>query len=483
MHASYTGVLLAASENPGQFLRLSRLWYIVQKDLSERDYKKLLTPILEEHRVDDAVHSRLLDPLAEFTKIVENVKTNSFVHSLQIESFEPTPEWSKDDYSDAIVNIFTRLNTAGRTLTREEITLAWLKVGWLPELTDGQRAGQCLDDLSLAMRDRGLQLETDELVRLISFIWAVLDRQGCLSISKDLLKGEIIRSMAASVATMWTEFKPMIEHGADLIKKRDLEGNQGSFDAIIVFLTWYYLVFHRLNTISASLRLVQRDSLKKTLDFHATEFLDRWVFGSQWANVWGDAAVLNFQTFATDLSEFYVELSGSESDNFILTVSRGTERLMGRVSIKATEQVNISIVRDRRRVHAYFSLLWVWHRLDKDRWKYSTMHMLTGQKRKTTLEVDHTVADALWGRLVNKALDEKLANSHGTDEEKALIAPDEFESTADALAFVNLLGNCTLLHKSFNISKSDQPMWQFWQEVHEFKEKRYSDMIGKRPFH
>ena len=49
--------------------------------------------------------------------------------------------WKEDAYNDAIVNIFTRLNHAGRTLTREEITLAWLKVGWEPKETGGKTAG------------------------------------------------------------------------------------------------------------------------------------------------------------------------------------------------------------------------------------------------------------------------------------------------------------------------------------------------------
>ncbi len=122
-------------------------------------------------------------------KVVENIKSNSFVHALQIESFQLTPQWSKDDYSDAIVNIFTRLNTAGRTLTREEITLAWLKVGWVPKETDGKPAGQCLEELKAALEDRGFPLEMDEIVRLISFVWAVENRNGNLLDSKDLLKG------------------------------------------------------------------------------------------------------------------------------------------------------------------------------------------------------------------------------------------------------------------------------------------------------
>ena len=107
----------------GRALNLAFILYVMA---STTDY---LDGILaRRHNLVTSV-GKLLDPLAEFMKVVENVKTNSFVHALQIESFELTPEWNKDDYSDAIVNIFTRLNTAGRTLTREEITLAWLKVG------------------------------------------------------------------------------------------------------------------------------------------------------------------------------------------------------------------------------------------------------------------------------------------------------------------------------------------------------------------
>lgn len=468
--ANYVYPLETARGNPGRFIRLSRFWDLVQKDLSEREYKKLLEPMLKEHGVSDDDRSDLLDPLAEFMKVVENVKMNSFIHALQVESFELTPQWSKDDYSDAIVNIFTRLNTAGRTLTREEITLAWLKVGWIPAQTDGKTAGQCLEELKSALGDRGFRPETDEIVRLISFIWSVEHRNGNLLDSKDLLKGEIVRSMAASVASAWNQLKPRLERGADLIKERDLLENQGSFNAIIVFLTWYRLVFDCFEAISGSVPVVERDSLEKKLNLRAVQFLDRWVFGSQWANVWGDGVVLNFQNFATDLNGFYVKLKKRHASDLIATVDEGINQLMGRVAIKATDQINNTVVRDRRRVHAYYPLLWVWHRLDDARWKHSSVPMRTGRKRTSKLEVDHTVADAWWGRLVNQEIETKLATFVGTDEEKALVAPDDFESKFDALAFINLLGNCSLLDKSFNISKSDEPMRKFLYEVHEFKE-------------
>ncbi len=58
----------------------------------------------------------------------------------------------------------------------------------------------------------------------------------------------------------------------------------------------------------------------------------------------------------------------------------------------------------------------------------------------------------------------------GFRREKALIAPDDFESRYDAMAFIDLLGNCSLLDKSFNISNSDKSMRHFLEQVHEFKD-------------
>jgi hypothetical protein len=275
--------------------------------------------------------------------------------------------------------------------------------------------------------------------------------------------------MATSVASMWKQLKPRLEHGADLIKEKELLENLGSFNAIIVFLTWYRLVFDRFELVSSGLQVVERDSLEKSLKERASQFLDRWVFGSQWANVWGDAAVLNFQNFATDLSSIHGDLKNCLAGSLIRTVDDSVSQLLGRVSVKAGEHINNVVIRDRRRVHVYYPLLWVWHRLDEARWKNSSIPMRTGRKRTSKLEVDHTVADAWWARLVTQEVAVKIAAFVGTDEEKAQIGPDGFESWSDALTFINLLGNCSLLDKSFNISKSDAPMWTFLKEVHEFK--------------
>ena len=50
---NYVYPLLTAKGNPGRFIRLSRFWDLVQKDLSEREYKKLLEPVLKDHGTID----------------------------------------------------------------------------------------------------------------------------------------------------------------------------------------------------------------------------------------------------------------------------------------------------------------------------------------------------------------------------------------------------------------------------------------------
>ena len=84
---NYINPLFNAWKNKGRFIRLSRLWDLVQKNLSESEYEDLLTPVLAEHGASEEQQSKLLRPLAQFMKLIENVKTNATVHALQIESF------------------------------------------------------------------------------------------------------------------------------------------------------------------------------------------------------------------------------------------------------------------------------------------------------------------------------------------------------------------------------------------------------------
>jgi hypothetical protein len=461
------------SEHKGRFIRFSRFWDLAQNFLTEDDYEDLLKDFLKENYVEDDIINKLIKSLSQFMKVVENVKNNSFVSSLQIESFTLTPQWSKDDYSDAIVNIFTRLNTAGRTLTREEITLAWLKVGWDKSKTYYKAASLCLNELIEIFRENRISVEMDEIVRLISFIWSVDNREGLLLDSKDLLKGDIIRPMASEVSSNWINITKSISNGIEIFKDRNLVNVSGSFNAIIVYITWQRIIVNKLEIIKQSLNVTEKDTFDKTINEITQKFLDRWIFCSQWANVWGEGSVVLFGNFAKDISDSKELIQKSLKDNFIVEVENSVFKLMNRVIDKAKDYINNINVRNRNKVRQYYNLLWVWHRLDENRWEYSSIQLKEGRKRNTPLDVDHTVADALWKRKVNINLEQKLEIFLGSEDEKALIVPDGFNSKNEAFEFINYLGNCSLLEKSFNISKSDKEMNSFLKDVHEFKKGKY----------
>jgi len=139
---NYEQPLPIASEADGRFVRLSRLWTAagVDGNVKEAVYRSKLTNLLQEEGVQKNAIEENVNPLAELMTTLCDVKLSKVTY-LELKSFN-ADLWSEDDYNDAIVNIFTRLNTAGRTLTREEITLAWLKVGWDLSKTNSRTAGE-----------------------------------------------------------------------------------------------------------------------------------------------------------------------------------------------------------------------------------------------------------------------------------------------------------------------------------------------------
>jgi hypothetical protein len=119
--------------------------------------------------------------------------------------------------------------------------------------------------------------------------------------------------------------------------------------------------------------------------------------------------------------------------------------------VDATAYVTALDAASRERVSLYRTLLWVWHRLGVNRWNMSKIPLRYGKSKKTELEVDHTVAFALWDGFLHTGL------------------PTDIADREEAQGLVNQLGNCCLLDKSFNISKRDQTAKSFLEQIHEFR--------------
>lgn len=362
--------------------------------------------------------------------------------------------WTEDSYNDAIVNIFTRLNTAGRTLTREEITLAWLKVGWVPDKTDGKTAGECFQELLTELNERKLHIEIDNLVSAISFIWSVCCNQGQLLANRDLLRGATIRPMAFELANRWKEIRRAVITGLDNVINRGLEyglsGQFSSLNALAVIWAWYYVAFQW--EASHSLSATQHDDFAKKLDITMSEVLDRWLICSQWAGRWAGASVAIVAGYAKDLHKDFLACQRLISlDAVHKVLSERFQAFIKDLETDAINYVNALAASGRERVAIYRTALWVWHRIDDNRWKMSCVPLRIG-KSKPSLDVDHAVAYALW--------DAKLAT----------MLPTGFTDRAEAQSLVNMIGNCSLLEKTFNISKSDKSLRSFMGQVHEFKQ-------------
>ncbi len=442
------------AENTGRFIRLSRLWTAAapNPNIKEGQFRDVIKELFPAEGVPPDAVDKLLVPMGELMTTLRDLKLSKVTY-LELIAFDKHI-WTEDSYNDAIVNIFTRLNTAGRTLTREEITLAWLKVGWDEAATGGQTAGECFLKLKEQIAERGIDIEMDSLVNAVSFIWSVCCNQGNLLANRDLLRGATIRPMASELAKRWTDIKGAMLTGLDAVNGRELEygagGHYSSLNALAVVWAWLYLAL-QWEAIH-QLTVPERDDFEKKVTATLSSVLDRWLICSQWAGRWGGSSAKVIAGYAKALHEDSVacsKLDDLESVHKVL--SDRFQTFVKELETDAANFVNTLAASSRERVSIYRTALWVWHRIDATRWEMSSIPLRIG-KGKESLDVDHIVSYARWDKKLTAGL------------------PTGFESKADAMALINVLGNCSLLEKSFNISKSDKSLRSFMEQVHEFKE-------------
>jgi hypothetical protein len=441
-------------QNKGRFIRLSRLWAAAtpNPNIKEAQFREILKELFGVEGVRAEKAEKLLVPMGELMTTLRDLKLSKVTY-LELVAFDKHI-WTEDSYNDAIVNIFTRLNTAGRTLTREEITLAWLKVGWDQAATGGKTAGECFQELLADLADRGLDIEMDSLVNAVSFIWSVCCNEGQLLANRDLLRGATIRPMASELAKRWSDIRRAVLAGLDAVNGRELEyglgGHYSSLNALAVVWAWLYVAFqweahHRLT-------VPQRDDFEKKLTATLSSVLDRWLICSHWAGRWAGSSSPIIAGYAKGLHEAFLACAKLDAlESVYKVLSDQFQAFVNGLETDAANFVGTLAASSRERVSVYRTALWIWHRLDAERWEMSCIPLKVG-KGKASLDVDHAVAYALW--------EAKLAAG----------LPTGIEDRADALPLVNMLGNCSLLEKTFNISKSDKTLRAFMEQVHEFKE-------------
>ena len=74
-------------------------------------------------------------------------------------------EGERQQYDDAVVSIFHRLNTGGKKLTEQEVLFAWIKRKWNSALTGHVNADKCFEGLQGVLQTEAVELSIDDLVR------------------------------------------------------------------------------------------------------------------------------------------------------------------------------------------------------------------------------------------------------------------------------------------------------------------------------
>jgi hypothetical protein len=432
--------------NLGQFVRLNHLWKLAKPNTPEREYRDKLKRLLSDHTVPEELIERTVSPLAEVLVTLNEAK------EARVAYLELAARREDDDpeiYNDAIVNIFTRLNAAGRVLTRQEITFAWIKQGWVAARTDGKGAAECFDLLREEMAQHNFDVDLDQLVRFVSAVWAAIHNGGNLLSPNDLLRGDKIGPMAKDLLDAWKGLHQDLIDFCAIFDDLRLSDVYASLNAAIVLGTLWSLLrrwarLHKLNVIDD-------DSFAKQCEALVRSRADRWLLCSQWADVWGSSNDQSFAQYILDLSKAWKSIGKNGDYQIALSTAATTiDDWLKKLAPDASEYILNLAVDQRQFVNAYYAPIWIWLRLDDTRWAMASIPLRTGNRQSPFLHVDHIVPVKIWETM-------ELQAGSSVDEVENSFLP------------AHAIGNCLLLESSFNISKGKDELEVFLNKVHEFR--------------
>jgi Protein of unknown function DUF262 len=447
---SYVEPLPIASKSGGRFVRLWRLWEAApDQSIDNYEAESIAESILSDHGVAKETQKQQERALGALIIALREVKQTRITY-LELSPYDKA-HGDRDVYNDAIVNIFTRLNTAGRILTREDITFAWLKIGWNTKATQNESAKACFDALAQQLLEFSLSLTVEDVISAVSFIWSTSFNAGNLLTNNDLMRGDAIRPMAANVSNDWLLMVDAMTRLSAHVKDRSLRFREHyqSINALSYLWAWYFIALRWGS--QRYLKERDKDALDKRLVEALDKYLDRWLICSQWAGVWATSSAFNFSKYASGLAACAQKLSKipdvASAPDALATQIEADIKEMEQAAVDSLMTMNAD---DRQQVRGYYTALWLWNRLDKTRWDSAKLALRQKGRRKDSIEVDHIVAYDLWKTKL-EARPPVPPPTEGEEKEP---------SVEDLMPKVNELGNCMLLEKNFNISKSNATLNQ-----------------------
>jgi hypothetical protein len=467
-------VLPITSLDDGIFIRFSKIWNMARPvGLLPSDYEDVLTNDLRE--VPQEKRDEFLKPLSEFMNNVAEVKDSTVITRLIIKDFETSGIFDRGIYNNAIVNIFARLNTAGRALTPQEITLAWLKTGWREANEKDEKHIDCaaaLEELLSELNDNddtGMLMSMDNLVDILSLFWIIIERNGdnkteLMLNDKDLVNGDIMKCIGGHTFQHWSVIRQVVLECKDTFESRKLnECFYRSFYAFYIICGWKFIV--AVSSRQNEGRIRETECMFDTQVNTAFDiFIDKWYFSTMLSDTWSNRD--SYPGFVRRLCKLH---------KFIITCKEpnaSIKSLVGELDTILSDLRQSTINRitelrsyDRRGVIAYKNILWLWNRLSIERWSEVQKPM----KRKSAapkLEVDHAIPVKIWEDKVEST----CPSRDTTGQEISFVINGISYTRSSLLSIINLMGNCSLLLRSHNRSKGDEPFGCFLNDIYAHEE-------------
>ena len=430
-------------------LRFSKLWALGRADLPLKQVREAHGELLRVHGIDQPRRGELAEQLTELALRIAHVKQTEVAYLKVLPVDANADEASRDRYDEAVVNIFTRLNSGGTPLTQQEILFAWIKRKWLRGETDERDADECFEALRAELEEQGISLGMDELVRGVSVLWSACENRGELLGEAQFRRGLRMNEMAPWLAKRWARVTSNCKALAQALL--ELEIQQGrhfdSANSLFVLWSWRFLIDEW--TSRQSVGFLEGERTAGLLADGIGRWSDRWMLIPQWAGHWQRAE--NFPKYVRDLGQLWGDLSAEKSVDAAL--GKWQDRMRAWLEEAKTDALRfVQVIHAERRntVRRYYALLWAWHMLDARRGRMAKLNLEVKSKKVAAIEVDHIVGYAYW--------------------EKELLAELGPNASLDALDDgPNALGNCILLHKNFNVSKQEHPIADLLADVFEFR--------------
>lgn len=484
-------------DTPGKYIRFSKLWNAAEPvGKMPKDYEEILFEKVKPE--DDKIISaeriqKYLAPLAEFMMIVSDVKDSTMVTQLIVKDQLNSGIPSKQEYNNAIVNIFARLNSLGRVLTAQEITLAWLKTGWreASENEKNQDKKDCAKELSSLLNELndkeantgGMMMSMDDLVDILSLCWAIITKDGknkdeILPEGKDLVEGEIMKSIGKITYEYWDFIKQAIKECKETFENHKLnECFLRSFSAFNIICGWNFVALISSKIIQGRIRETEC-RFDTQLNIAFDYFIDKWYFTTVLSGTWSKTD--NYKNYTSDLCYLYKSIEN-------ITIAGDAEAKLTEILknwLSKLLPTTISRIEDLRaynrwEVIGYRNVLWLWNRLEKDRFEVVKKPM----KRKYStpkIEVDHAIPIEIWNKKVEVEYPFVESKLPGTEQEKEIRIDDLDFNRSKLIQWINSIGNCSLLLRSHNRSKKEVQFGDFLKDV--YNDDQISEFVRNLKF-